>query len=399
MAVAADDGVDLIATPTAGERLRELVKESSVVLPSPGVGDHHPVFAVAAEAGVEVRGEFDLAKLWDSRPLVAITGTNGKTTVTTIVTDALNRSGIAAVAAGNTDVPLVVAIDDPHTETFVVEASSFRLGHSHDFSPAVAAWLNFSPDHLDAHASLDAYERAKAKIWSHLQTDAIAVANAEDAVVMAHTAGLTGSVVTFGKDQGDWRWENDKLIGPQGPLLEVRQLQLRRPHDLLNAAAVSAIATSGGASAAGIVSALSAYEGMAHRTELVGTFGGVAWVNDSKATVPQATLAAVEGYQSVVLIAGGKNKGISLHDLASLAPKLRAVVAMGDARDEIADVFSDLVELHTVAGIPEAIEIAGGLARPGDTVLLSPACTSFDAYTSYVERGDHFRRLVTERFA
>ena len=168
-------GVDLHAAPSADD-LRVLIEGSRALFPTPGLPDRHPAMAVAAASGTPVLSEFDLARQWDDRPIVAVTGTNGKTTVTTMVTDMLNGSGSRAEAVGNTDVPLVEAIDDPGIETFVVEASSFRLGHSEYFAPAVATWLNFSPDHLNVHASLDAYEQAKARIWADQAADDVAVA-------------------------------------------------------------------------------------------------------------------------------------------------------------------------------------------------------------------------------
>jgi UDP-N-acetylmuramoylalanine--D-glutamate ligase len=388
-------GVELIVAPDEGE-LTRLVESSSVVLPSPGVGDHHVVFEMARTAGVPVAGEFDLARLWDSRPIVAITGTNGKTTVTTIVTDALNRSGIKAVAAGNTDVPLVEAIDDDSVDTFVVEASSFRLEHAQQFSPSVAGWLNFAPDHLDAHSSLDAYRAAKAKIWGAMGEGGVVVANAEDDVVLTSARSTGCDLVTFGLETGTWHWEQGSLVGPDGPILSANDLQHKRPHDLANAAAVSALASAGGASVAGIVDALKSYVGLPHRVELIASHDGVLWVNDSKATVPQATLAAVGGYESIVLIAGGRNKGLPMDSLREIVPNVHSVIAMGDAASEVAQAVEGLVKVDVVPDLEAAVARARAIARPGDVVLLSPACTSYDQYASYVDRGEHFRRLVQE---
>lgn len=400
--LAADAGVELVVAP-AHDELEAIVQSASVILPSPGVGDHHPVFAIAARAQTPVRGEFDLARRWDSRPIVAITGTNGKTTVTTIVTDALVRSGLVAVAAGNLDVPLVEAIADDSTQVFVVEASSFRLDHAQRFQPKVAAWLNFAPDHLDAHSSLDSYFDAKAKIWATLESGATVVANAEDDAVMksataaAEVAGV--ELVTFGLKSGTWHWIDDSLVGPAGTLLTRTELRHNRPHDLANAAAVAAIASAGGANLDAIAEALSSFGGLPHRVELVGTYGGITWVNDSKATIPQATLAAVGGYESIVLIAGGRNKGLPMDSLSKIVPNVRHVVAMGDAAQEVATALEGVVPVEVVPDLETAIERASAIAVAGDTVLLSPACTSYDQYPSYVARGDHFRQLVQERFA
>ncbi len=177
-------GLEIIAAPSS-DCLADVIRSATVLLPSPGVPDHHPAFALAAGRGLPVRSEFDLAALWDDRPIVAITGTNGKTSVTMLVTEALTASGLRAAAVGNTPTPLVAALADESIEVFVVEASSFRLAHSHGFAPTVATWLNFAPDHLDAHADLETYRMAKASIWAHLPPGATIVANAEDATVMA----------------------------------------------------------------------------------------------------------------------------------------------------------------------------------------------------------------------
>ena len=248
-AAAAAMDLELLGAPSESE-LSGAVAVASALLPSPGLPDHHPAFRLAREHDVPVLSEFDLARLWDDRPMLAITGTNGKTTVTMMVTEMLNQSGRRAEAVGNTEVPLVAAIDDPTIEIFVVEASSFRLGHSRRFTPSVAAWLNFAPDHLDAHASLDAYEQAKASIWDELADGGLAVANADDPVVMSHAAKLDDRSVRVERfsliDAVEWRVEastaglGHELCGPDGPFLAVSELKRAQPHDVANALAASA---------------------------------------------------------------------------------------------------------------------------------------------------------------
>jgi UDP-N-acetylmuramoylalanine--D-glutamate ligase len=389
--------LELVPSPGADE-LAAAVAGATVVLPSPGLPDHHPVFAAARRAGVPLRSEFDLAAAWDDRPLIAITGTNGKTTVTTLVTGALERSGTRAAAVGNTDVPLVAALDDPATEVFVVEASSFRLGHTAHFAPVVATWLNLAPDHLDAHSSLEAYVAAKASIWRDLGPGAVAIANAEDPVVLAHVPDLDGvEVVTFGLAVGDWRIDGGNLAGPGGPLVAVSDLRRRQPHDLANGLAVAATALAAGARRDAVAATLADFEGLEHRVQLVAESGGVRWYDDSKATVPHATMAALGGFDSVVLIAGGRNKGLDLSELAGAAPPIRHVVAIGDAAPELVDAFSGVVPVETARDMSEAVDRAGGAARAGDVVLLSPGCTSFDWYRNYAERGRDFTRLARAR--
>lgn len=394
---AASLGVRFIEAPDS-EVLLDTLASSTVLLPSPGIPDHHPVFSAAKRCDVPVHSEFDLASLWDSRPIVAITGTNGKTSVTMMVADALERSGIGAEAVGNTPTPLVAALADESVQTFVVEASSFRLAHSDRFKPSVATWLNFSPDHLDAHATLADYEAAKASIWSNLGPDAVAVANAEDQVVMSHVP-TDRTVVTFGVDQGEWRIWGEHLVGPAGPLMRVEAIARRQPHDLSNATAVAATAIAAGATLASVSDTLADFSGLPHRMSFVGEFDGARWYNDSKATVPQATLAAVGGFPSAVLIAGGRNKGVDLSVLGAAVPPVHTIILIGDATEELASVFaSSGATLVRASTMSEAVDRAAKAARQGDAVLLSPACTSFDWYDNYGERGDDFTASVLRRF-
>jgi UDP-N-acetylmuramoylalanine--D-glutamate ligase len=394
-AAASELGVHLVAAPDDTE-LSALVAAADGVLPSPGVPESHPVFAIAERSGVPVRSEFDLAASWDRRPCLAITGTDGKTTVTTMVTAMLEASGRRAVAAGNVDVPLVAAIADPEPEVFVVEASSFRLSHATVFRPRVATWLNIADDHQDVHLSTSGYRAAKARLWANLTADDLAVANVDDAVVLACAEGVP-RLQTFGlggKGSADWYVDGTTLRGPDGlELVDVEELHRALPHDVANALAASATALNGGATAEGARRALREFRGLPHRVELVGEAGGVRYYDDSKATAPHATMAAVAGFPSVVLIAGGRNKGLDLSPLGTVAPHVRAVVAIGEAAAEVRAAFHDR-PVTDATSMDEAVSAAQRLAEPGDVVLLSPACASFDWYRSYGERGDASQRAV-----
>ena len=396
-AVADELGVPLVEAPDPSV-LATLVAEADAVVPSPGVPDHHPIFAAATEAGVPVLSEFDLAARWDSRPLVAITGTNGKTTVTELVRAMLSASGRRAVAVGNTEVPLVAAIDDPAIEVFVVEASSFRLLHSQHFVPQVGTWLNVAPDHLDNHASFDAYVAAKARLWAHQSPTQIAIGNADDPVVAEHLSRARARHETFGLGGGaDNRLEGDRLRLAGGEeLARVGELTRAFPHDIANALAAGASALHGGGTVEGAHAALVAFGGLPHRVTLVGEAGGVRWYDDSKATAPHATRAAIRGFESVVLIAGGRNKGLDLGELAAEADHLRAVVAIGEAGPDVVMAFDGRRPVELAGSMDDAVAAAARAARPGDVVLLSPACASFDWYGSYGERGDDFARAVGE---
>jgi UDP-N-acetylmuramoylalanine--D-glutamate ligase len=393
-------GVRLVEAPDV-EALRALVGEVDAVLPSPGVPDHHPIFAAAALAAVPVLSEFDLAQRWDDRPLVAITGTDGKTTVTELTRRMLEASGQHAVAVGNLEVPLVAAIDDPEVDVFVVEASSFRLLHSQRFAPAVGTWLNVAPDHLDNHATMAEYVAAKARIWEAQRPTDVAVGNADDPVVLDHLQRAPARRETFGvASPADNRLEGDRLVLADGDLLAtVDELPRSFPHDLANALAAAASARHGGATTAGAHEALVGFEGLPHRVALVGEAGGVRWFDDSKATAPHATRAAVRSFPSVVLIAGGRNKGLDLAELAIDADHVRAVVAIGEAGPDVIAAFDGKRPVLAADSMDDAVATAAGLARAGDVVLLSPGCASFDWYGSYGERGDDFVRAVHDLLA
>ncbi|MBI2708296.1 MAG: UDP-N-acetylmuramoyl-L-alanine--D-glutamate ligase [Actinobacteria bacterium] len=394
--VAEELGVPLEVAPTE-DRLAALLDGCAAFVPSPGVPERHPAFRLAAERSVPRWGELDLAAAWDSRPCVAVTGTDGKTTVTTLVTRILEASGTRAADAGNTEVPLVEAIDDPWPQVFVVEASSFRLAPLHRFAPRVGAWLNFAPDHLDVHADVAGYESAKARLFELLPQDGLAVANAEDPVVARHAARAPHVQTFAAAASADWHVAAGHLVAPDGSTyLPTAELHRALPHDLANALAATATAVGAGATLDGAAAALRGFRGLPHRVELVGDAGGVRWYDDSKATAPHATLAAVCGFDSVVLIAGGRNKGLDLGALAGAAPHVRAVVAIGEASAEVAGAFAGVRPVRDAASMDEAVAAARDLAEPGDVVLLSPACASFDWYGSYAERGDDFARAARE---
>ena len=404
-ALADELGVPFVEAPDA-EQLATLVESVAAVVPSPGIPDHHPVFEAARRASVPVLSEFDLATRWDDRPVVAITGTDGKTTVTELARAMFEAGGRRAASVGNTEVPFVAAIDDPSVDVFVVEASSFRLLHSHRFAPDVGTWLNLAPDHLDpdgvgSHATLDAYIAAKARLWKDQSAEQVAIGNADDPVVSAELARAPARHVTFGiSAAADNHLDGHRLVLDTGDVLaDAGELHRAFPHDLANALAAAATVVHGGGTVSGARDALLAFRGLPHRVSWVGEAGGVGWYDDSKATAPHATRAAVRSFASVVLIAGGRNKGLDLSELAEDADHIRAVVAIGDAAVEVAAAFDGVRPVRTASSMDEAVTEAASLARTGDVVLLSPACASFDWYRSYAERGDDFVRAVGEHLA
>ncbi|MXW60098.1 MAG: UDP-N-acetylmuramoyl-L-alanine--D-glutamate ligase [Acidimicrobiia bacterium] len=395
---AADLRVELLEQP-ASEDWKNLAAEAQAVVPTPGLPESHPSLSAAAAAGTPVVSEFDLAQRWDSRPTLAVTGTNGKTTVTLMAAAMLEASGISVRVAGNTETPLVEAIRDDRPAAFVVEASSFRLAHSRCYQPTVGAWLNFAPDHHDIHASLDSYRAAKAALWSRVDEDTTSVVNRDDPVVAEH-APRRGRVVTFGLEDGDFRVSEGALWAESEKLADIAELHRTHPHELSNCLAAAAVAMAGGAHRDGVRAALLSWTGLPHRLVLVAEHDGVRFYDDSKATTPHAVCAAVQSVgQSpgkAVLIAGGRNKGLDLRPLAAAADELRSVVAIGEAAPDVQQVFSGLCPVVTVESMEEAVITAADIAQSGDAVLLSPGCASFDWYGSYAERGDHFSLLVRE---
>ncbi len=388
---ASDLGLELVEAPGADE-LDRLAADAHFVVPAPGLPEAHPAFAL----DLPIVSELDLAAAWDRRPIAAITGTNGKTTVVELCVAALAQAGISAVSAGNTDVPLVTAIDQPGVDVFVVEASSFRLGQTSSFRSQVGTWLNFAPDHLDIHRDLEAYEQAKARVFATIVPGGTAVANAADPVVMRHLP-TNRTVVTFGSPSADWRVEGDTLVGPDGPFTTTDRMWRSLPHDVEDLLAVAATVAPLGAPASAVAAAAANFSGLPHRVSPVAEIGGSIYFDDSKSTTPHATVSALRGFDKVVLIAGGRNKGIDLSELTEGSDHIQAVVAIGEAAPEVTAAFEATHTVVQADSMDAAVAAARVLAIGGCPVLLSPACASFDWYRNYGERGDDFIRAVRSR--
>jgi len=379
--------------------LERAVGSCEMLVPAPGVPPRNPVVARALAAGVEVASEIELSYRWEAerpggpRPMLAVTGTDGKTTTTLMAAAIVAASGRRCAAVGNTELPLVAAPDD--AEVLVVECSSFRLAFTRDFRPDASAWLNFAPDHLDWHADLDDYRASKARMWAALRGGDVAVAPAGDPTILRLARSSEGRTVTFG-DGGDYRAHGGLLIGPAGGIVEASAMSRSMPHDVDNALAACAVALESGlARAEHAADALASFRHAAHRIEFVAESRGVRWFDDSKATSPHAASVALAAFPRIVLIAGGRNKDLDLGSMAQ--PSVVAVVAIGTSAAEVAAVFEGRCRVVTASSMEEAVGLADDLASPGDTVLLSPGCTSLDWYANYGERGDHFARLVRER--
>ena len=391
--LAAAEGLSLELAKAPDEKtLKQLLAACDAVVPTPGMPDSHRLFELLDLQ--KTLSEYDIFAALDDRPFAAITGTNGKTTVTELVCAMLCESGIKAAAAGNTDLALTEAASDPRTEFFVVEASSFQLRHTKDFRPKAALWLNFTPDHLDVHRSLQSYEDSKALVWGCSQgkqqaAGGLSIANADDPVVTNRAP--EGAVFFSSAAEAHYCVSEGRLMAKGEEFLEVSEMPRNRPHDLSNALAATALAQASGASLAAVAEVLRNFSGLAHRLQLVAKGGGVEWYNDSKATTPHAAAAAISGFESVVLIAGGRSKGLDLSPMAVSGP-VRAVVAIGETAAEIGLLFAGNCPVAKADSMAQAVAAAAELAKPGDAVLLSPGCSSHDWYCDYKQRGDDFAR-------
>ncbi|MCB1000834.1 MAG: UDP-N-acetylmuramoyl-L-alanine--D-glutamate ligase [Acidimicrobiales bacterium] len=425
-ALAHELGSELVECPD-DDTIRRLVRDADLVAPAPGVPETHDVVRHALAADVPLRTEIDLAYEWERdrpggpRPMVAITGTDGKTTTTVLTAALLAAGGLRTAAVGNTEVPFVAALDDD-VDAFAVECSSFRLSWIRSFRAEAAIWLNLAPDHQNWHTSMASYEEAKANVWRHQRTTDVAVGWTGDRRVMARLAAAPGRHVTFGLDAGDHHviaaeptsvsgvrtggasGSRSTASAPEGrlfadvlgPYASVASLRRRFPHDVSNALAAAAACLEAGLVGRDAIDAgLAEFRVPPHRIEPLGELDGAQWYNDSKATSPHAALTAIRSFDSIVLIAGGRNKGLDLAALASEASRVRSVVAVGESAGEIEAAFAGLRPTVRATSMGEAVELARLAARPRDAVLLSPACASYDWYPTggYPARGDDFRRL------
>ncbi len=376
-----------------------------VLIPAPGVAPHHRVIVEALARGVSVRTEIDIAFEWEQqrsggpRPILGVTGTDGKTT-TTMITAALLRGGGRSVGeVGNTDLPFMAAIDQPF-DAFVVECSSFRLQFTDAFRCDASVWLNLAPDHLDWHGSLESYTEAKRRLWAYSRTSDVVIAPVGNEMILESARATPARCVTFGLDAGDYTVSSGTLVSPLGVICSVDKLWRSLPHDITNSLAAAALVIESGLSAVGeVAEPLHNFESAHHRIELIGHFEGSAWYDDSKATSPHAALTAIRSFEHIVLIAGGRNKDLDLAQMATEPKRMVGVVAIGDDADAIRRAFEGVCIVCDAMSMDEAVALAHGMAKNGETVLLSPGCTSYDWYNNYNERGDDFQDKVRKYFA
>lgn len=381
------------------------IARASLVVLSPGVPPDAPPVRAAREAGREVwaEAELGLRALGGSVPFVAVTGTNGKTTTTAIAAHLLAQDGRRALAAGNIGTPLSdVAARKPLPETLAVELSSFQLHDMPTLRPTVGVLTNLSPDHLDRYPSLAAYYADKARLFANADPTSTWVSNADDPASQDLVRAVPGRHHRFSTVRSEAAWlDRDAGVLRLGstPLLSRRDLRLLGDHNVANALAAALAARELGVSEASIARGLASVTPLAHRMEPVREVGGILWINDSKATNLASTAVALTALdRPFVLLLGGRHKGEPYRRLLPLlGPRCRAVVAYGEARPLIVADLAGTVPVEVGSTFPEVLERAAQLARPGDAVLLSPACSSFDMFADYRDRGAQFRAWVEAR--
>jgi UDP-N-acetylmuramoylalanine--D-glutamate ligase len=366
-----------------------------VVVASPGFSERSLPIVESLEWGIPVWSEIEFAWRHLSKPIAAVTGTNGKTTVTEATSAMLDASGIAAPAVGNIGSPLSDFVDEP-SDSLVVEVSSFQLRFVETFHPVAAAVTNVAVDHLDWHGSAISYRSAKSRIFSNQDENDLLVYDADDegaTTLVSLSASELFPVSGSRLPPGGGGVEGGHLVIGEVDVV-IDDLVSADPIHLVNLATASALALRMGGTPEAVTSAARAFSPGAHRRTVVAISGDVRWVDDSKATNPHAAIASIRSHDSVILIAGGLAKGLDLRPLAR-EPNLRAVIGIGTEGPVLVEAAGS--RGHLAGMLDRAVDLAATLARPGDTVLLAPGCASFDQFGSYAERGDKFASLVKEK--
>ena len=383
----------------------ETFAEQDLIVPSPGVSPMMPPLAAARAIGVPVWSEIELAWRFLRGRVICITGSNGKTTTTSLVGHILETAGLPVQVAGNIGTPLISRVDISSDASFtVVEASSFQLELISALRPDIGVLLNVTADHLDRHGSLEAYAGAKARMFENQTENDAAVINADDAVAAQYAPGVP-RVFWFSRLKrvaSGCYLRGDEIVfrcdGAESVLLERKSIGLRGAHNIENVLAAAAAARLAGVEPAAIAEAVRTFAGVEHRIEYVATISGVEYFNDSKATNVDATLKALDAFSgNVLVILGGKDKGGDFRILRrALRSHARLALLIGSAADKIDAELAGAIPVERAGTLARAVEIASRRARPGDTVLLAPACASFDQFDNYEHRGRVFKQLVRE---
>ena len=397
--------------PLLSEKLRRQLKDIRVItgsfnpgefksathlIVSPGISLKEPAIASAIANGTAALGDIDLFACSTATPIIAITGSNGKTTVTTLVGEMAKAAGKKVGVGGNIGLPALDLLQEP-ADLYVLELSSFQLERTSCLNASAAALLNITVDHLDRHASITEYASQKRRIF---RGKGVMVINADDPMAIAMQEKGRRTFTFSVQKPADFciatvKGAESLLYGGR-PLLSLSELPLTGRHNVANALAALALGVAAGLDMKHMCKTLKQFKGLPHRMQKVAEIEGVTWVNDSKATNVGACVAALDGYQDkIILIAGGDAKGANMRELAPFVrEKAKGVVLMGKDADLIETALNGCVPVYKATSMQEAVTIASKLADAGDSVLLSPACASLDQYKNYQERGDVFTKAV-----
>ncbi len=391
----------------AGEYPAVSREKYDLLVASPGIPLDIQPFQQACQEGIPIIGELELAyQLKNSKTqILAVTGTNGKTTTTALLQQIFAQDGRAAFCAGNIGIALTTLVDEVEDAVIAVEVSSFQLETIVDFRPSICGLLNITPDHLDRHKTMTAYIKAKENIFSQQTEDDFAVLNYEDCTIREIAARCPSRVFYFSSEQvlqeGAFIEDNYLVIAAHNKkqiICPLDYIQLRGRHNLENILCAVMMAYLGGARIQSIAATLAEFKGVRHRMEEVAYEDGILYINDSKATNPESAIKALESFSNpIILIAGGRNKGSDFKQLARLInQKVKELVLLGEAKTDIKQAVMDMnyKNIYEVEGFEEAVITAHELAQAGDVVLLSPACASWDMFPSYEHRGDLFCQVV-----
>jgi UDP-N-acetylmuramoylalanine--D-glutamate ligase len=361
---------------------------------SPGIDPASRLARNFSSRGIEMISELELGWRSSEIPVIAVTGTNGKTTTTELLAEMLNACGQRTIACGNIGKPLSeVAREKKPFDVLTVEVSSFQLEAIRTFRPSISLWLNFAPDHLDRYRSVADYRAAKLRIFENQMESDVAIVNAIEKLPAVRPRKITFSAYA---DQADFRVSQGAIVYQDEPILRLADTKLRGLHNIENLMATLAAGMARGLSFEEMVAPLCAYEPRPHRCEFVREVGGVEYVNDSKATNLDAVDKALRAQNKpVILIAGGKDKGFSFDLLRPLVKeKVRSTILIGEMAENIRRSWNGAVECEIANSLADAVERAHARARPGEVILFSPGTSSFDMFKSYGDRGDQFRALV-----
>lgn len=391
-----------------GEQNARQLAQTALVVLSPGVSMFHPLAVVARRQGIPVISEVELAYHLTAAPIVAVTGTNGKTTTTTLLGEMFKYGGYHVVVGGNIGAALSQQVlDQPTADAVVAEISSFQLEAVREFKPHIAAILNITPDHLDRHRTMANYRATKEKIFANQGPDDCVLLNAADPAVRSMADLAPGQVMYFSAhgelDEGAFVHDDQLMLRWQGQevvIASVGAMKIKGRHNIENALAASAAAYLAGVPATVLARTLAEFPGVEHRIEPVATIDDVSYYNDSKATNPESAIKALEAFPGgIVLIAGGHDKHTDLTAFMSLVrQRVAQLILLGEAAARFAREArrAGVVNVHCVSSLADAVELAHRLSRPGQVVLLSPACSSYDMFANFEERGRVFKELVAK---